>query len=282
MKITSKYIAFITMLLLGTATLSATDYYKIKNRWTGEYLHIQNNKGHTELAKNVGGWWSAQWHIEKASPGYLRIKNRKTNEYLHIENRLGYLELDKKNKLNKDKNKLIHWWSSQWKKVNVEKGYFRLQNKWTKEYMHIEGKLGHVQLSKTGPSGGWWSSQWKFEKVVPKNYTLTCRAGQNMGLKYSAKTKSVSVTFKAGKTGTKHGALNKGECSWQDRAFRRSEPRKICQSNVNDVVLRINARSFSATSQQAPYISKIKSGGTFSMKVHNNNKGCMVVKKVLP
>ena len=282
MKITTKYIALITMILLATTTLSATDYYRMKNRWTGEYLHIQNKKGHTELAKKIGGWWSAQWSIENTSAGYFRIKNRWTGEYLHIENKRGFLELDKSNKKNKRGDKLQHWWSSQWKKVNVEKGYFRLQNKWTKEYMHIEGKLGHVQLNKKGPSGGWWSSQWKLEKVTPTNYTLFCRAGKNMGLNYLATTKSIAITFKAGKTGTKHGALNQGECSWGDRAFRANEPRKICQSNVKDIVLKINARSFSATSRQAPYISKIKNGGTFSMKVRNDNHGCMVVKKVLP
>jgi hypothetical protein len=276
----SKYLAFITVLLLGTSTLSATNYFKIKNRWTGQYLHIEHKKGHVELDTKgpLSGWHSAQWSQENSGAGYFRIKNRWTGQYLHIEHKKGHLELNKK-------GPRTGWWSAQWKKENVEKGYFRIKNKWTKEYMHIEGKLGHVQLNQTGPSGGWWSSQWKFEKVTPpkpKNYTLKCRAGGNMGLKYSAINKKVTVTFTPARTGTKEGNLRAGECSWIDRTLRANEPKNICQSNVNDVLLKVNARSYSATSRRAPYISKIKTGGTFSMKVRNDNNGCMVVQRVLP
>ena len=277
---TSKYLAFFTVLLLGTSTLSATDYFRIKNRWTGQYLHIEHKKGHVELAKQgpLSGWHSAQWSKENSGAGYFRIKNRWTGQYLHIEHKKGHLELAKN-------GPLTGWWSAQWEKENLANGYFRIKNKWTQQYMHIEGKLGHVQLNKTGPSGGWWSAQWKFEKVAssqPTNYTLKCRAGGNMGLKYSAQSKRVAITFHPASRGTNNGNLQRGECSWVDRALRANEPRKICQSNVNDVILKINGHSFSATSHKAPYISKIKSGGTFSMKVRNDNHGCMVVKRVLP
>jgi len=192
---------------------------------------------------------------------------------LHIEHKKGHIELDKKGPLS-------GWWSAQWKKENVEKGYFRIKNKWTKQYMHIEGKLGHVQLNKTGPRGGWWSSQWKFERVRPskaKSYTLKCRAGGNMGLKYSAINKKIILTF----THARNRNLQRGECSWLDRTLRANEPNKICHSNINDVLLNINARSFSATSLKASYLSKIKTGGTFSMKVRNDNHGCLVVKNII-
>jgi len=276
----SKYLAFITMLLLGTSTLNAIDYFRIKNRWTGEYLHIEHKKGHVELAKTgpLSGWHSAQWSKENSGAGYFRIKNRWTGQYLHIEHKKGHLELAKSGPRS-------GWWSGQWKKENVANSYFRIKNKWTKQYMHIEGKLGHVQLNQTGPSGGWWSAQWKFEQVAPPqptNYTLKCRAGGNMGLRYSALKKRVLVSFKPARTGTQQSNLQRGECSWVDRSLRANEPTKICQSNVNDVILKVNARSYSATSSTAPYISKIKSGGTFSMKVRNDNHGCMVVKQVLP
>ncbi|CAA6815020.1 MAG: Unknown protein [uncultured Sulfurovum sp.] len=275
MKTISKFVAIGTILMLFTLTLSAEDYFRIKNRWTGQYLHIEHKKGHAELARKVGGWHSAQWTKENSGNGYFRIKNRWTGQYLHIEHKKGHLELGKT---------VGDWWSAQWKKENVAKGYFRISNKWTKQYMHIEGKLGHVQLNKTGPTGGWWSSQWKFEKVrkaTPTNYTLKCLAGGNMGLHYSAASKKVTINFSAGATGTRDGNLQRGQCSWVDRRLRGNEPKKICQLNVNDVIMKVRANSYASSSRKAPYISKIKQGGTFSLKVHNDNRGCMVVDKVL-
>ena len=278
MKRTVKYLAIVIALLLLTATLNATDYFRIKNRWTGQYLHIEHKKGHVELGqkKQLLGWHSAQWMKENSGDGYFRIKNRWTGQYLHIEHKKGHLELNRK---------VGGWWSAQWKKENVEKGYFRIKNKWTKQYMHIEGKLGHVQLNKTGPSGGWWSSQWKFEKVnsspQPTNYTLKCLAGGNMGLRYSTLNKKITVDFTAGAKGTRDANLQRGQCSWVDRRLKSNEPKKICQFKVNDVVLKVKANSYSSTSNKAPYISKIKQGGTFALKVRNDNRGCLVVERVL-
>lgn len=271
----SKYITVISLILLMTATLSATDYFRIKNRWTGEYLHIENQKGHLQLKKNINqSWHSAQWEKVNIGNGYFRLKNRWTQQYMHIEQKLGHMQLSKNGPSG-------GWHSSQWSKVKTQKGYFRLKNRWTKEYIHIEQKLGHTQLSKTGPSGGWWSSQWVFQKVKATPYRLNCRAGGNMGLTFEDTKNRIKVTFKAPSQGTRNRSLQPGECSWVDRGFRANEPKKFCQSNVKDIVLKINARSFSTSSRQAPYISKIKDGGKFSLKVHNNNKGCMVVDKIL-
>src|SRR5690606_11901963 len=53
------------------------------------------------------------------------------------------------------------WWSSQWTFEPVDATYFRIKNRWTEEYLHIEG--GPLQV---GPiSTGWWRAQWRFVPV---------------------------------------------------------------------------------------------------------------------
>lgn len=64
------------------------DYYRIKNRWTGEYLHMQSHE--LESGPIIEGWWSAQWTLQTGTLGgqtVYRIRNRwLPDEYLHIEN----------------------------------------------------------------------------------------------------------------------------------------------------------------------------------------------------
>jgi hypothetical protein len=117
-------------------------------------------------------------------------------------------------------------------------------------------------------------------KNKKKSYTLSCCAGGNLNLTYTQYSQ-LNIRFKSAKKGTRYAPLKQGECSWIDRAFRANEPQKICQSNVNDVVFKTTKQRIKISSKKAPYISKIKSGGIFSLKVYNNNHGCMVVTKTL-
>jgi hypothetical protein len=41
----------------------AEEFIRLKNRWTGDYMHIENARGQVELTKTLrtGGMWSAQW-----------------------------------------------------------------------------------------------------------------------------------------------------------------------------------------------------------------------------
>ena len=52
---------------LCAANAFAQDVVRLKNRWTGDYLHLENNSGRVELTKNLraGGMWSAQWAAER-------------------------------------------------------------------------------------------------------------------------------------------------------------------------------------------------------------------------
>lgn len=117
-------------------------------------------------------------------------------------------------------------------------------------------------------------------------YNLNCRLGGDMGHTYNSRLQTVTVTFSHATKGTRQRSLGKGQCSWVDRPFRNGEPHKFCQSGVNDLVLKMNARSYAVSSRKAPYLARIKKsdqdGGYFSLKVRNNGRGCMLVTRVNP
>ena len=275
----------LTLLLLFTTTLmNANNYFKIKNRWTGEYLHIENKLGHLELSKNVSKWWSAQWERVNVGNGYFRLRNRWTQEYLHIEDQLGHTQLNKIGPRG-------GWWSSQWDKVSVGNGYFRLRNRWTQESLHIQDRLGHTQLGRSVPMN-WWSAQWSFEKVnervaqpLPitprKPHYLICKGDIGMNLKYNSKREKLKFNFIHASYDTTPRTMRRGECTWKDRAIRRDEPIKVCHKNINDIVLLREQGIYTLHSHQASYLHKLTYGGKFVLKVHPNHRGCLVVDRVI-
>jgi len=113
------------------------------------------------------------------------------------------------------------------------------------------------------------------------SYNLNCAFGGNMGLAYDAQLRKVTGTFTAASAGTRTRSLNHGQCSWVDRALRANEPRKFCQRNVRDVIVKMNARSYALRSRTAPYLRQAQLGGFFSLKVSNSN-GCLNVISVNP
>ena len=111
------------------------------------------------------------------------------------------------------------------------------------------------------------------------SYNLNCAFGGSMGLTYDSTAKKVTGTFTAAPAGTRTRPLSHGQCSWVDRPLRSHEPRKFCQRNVRDVVVKMNARSYILRSRTAPYLTKFQRGGYFSLKVTNKN-GCLNVVRV--
>lgn len=130
-------------------------YYKIKNRQTGGYLHIENSTGKVEAGAINPGWWSAQWGLEYVDGIYIMLKNRQTGEYIHIEDNLGYAQYAAV---------LPDQWSAQWKLETVSGTYQTINNRWkSNQYLHLENNLGYAESTTTVP--GWWSEQWALELV---------------------------------------------------------------------------------------------------------------------
>ena len=91
----------------------AEEFIRLKNRWTGDYVHIENKRGYVELTKTLhsGGMWSAQWEMVPAEGAYFWLKNRWTGDYMHIENGTGFVELTQTLRTG-------GMWSAQWQAVN--------------------------------------------------------------------------------------------------------------------------------------------------------------------
>ena len=111
------------------------------------------------------------------------------------------------------------------------------------------------------------------------SFNLNCRLGGDMGVTYDSRTKKVTGTFSSTRQGTRDRNLGLGYCSWVDRPVSGNEPRKFCQRNVNDVIVKVNARSYSLHSRKAPYLAQVKIGGYFSLRVKSKN-GCLDVVRV--
>jgi hypothetical protein len=131
-------------------------YYRIKNRWTGDYLHIENldQDGKVQSGAAPVGTWSSHWFL-LTEGGYTRFVNRWTGDMLHVEGLKGWVQYGR------IPDSCI---SGQWTLEDVQ-GYKRLRNRWQPNaYVHIEDKLGYAQYKDNVPQAS-VSSQWSFEQV---------------------------------------------------------------------------------------------------------------------
>ena len=139
---------------LMTSTPSTGSYYRIKNRWTGDYMHLENKNGKVQYGPLNSNWVSMKWVVEDVGSGYKRIKNLWTNDYLHIENVTGAIQYGPLN---------TSWESMQWQLL-PNGSYTNIKCRWSAnaQLMHIENKLGYVQGSSSANTG-WFSAQWTLE-----------------------------------------------------------------------------------------------------------------------
>ncbi len=68
-----------------------TNYVRIKNRWKGTYLHLENGP-EVQCSEIQPGWHSAQWLINPGPGGGHIIKNRWKNTYLMVDPQSGKLK----------------------------------------------------------------------------------------------------------------------------------------------------------------------------------------------
>ncbi|SFB53788.1 Glycosyl hydrolases family 16 [Cohnella sp. OV330] len=131
----------------------SSGYYRIKNRQTGQYIHIEDKTGKAQYGSVPVTYWSSQWSKETAPDGYVRYKNRWNGQYLHTADLNGNVQYG---------DVLATDQSSQWSEESVS-GYLRLENRSSGQYMHTEQLTGYVQYGAV-PST-YWTSQWTFEPV---------------------------------------------------------------------------------------------------------------------
>jgi len=115
-------------------------------------------------------------------------------------------------------------------------------------------------------------------QATPSSYVLMCKGGGNMSIDYNSSTNKLIVNFHGGNRAGSNGVAA-GSCTWVDRGFRNAEPRKLCQTGVNDVTFHLNGsdKVTSMNSSKAPYIKKILRGNAFQVRVYNDRSGCMKI-----
>ncbi len=130
-----------------------TTYVRIKNRWQGTYLHIENRTGKVQAGTINSDWQSAQWAVETSAEGFVRFRNRWTGEYIHIENLTGCVQYG---------SIYSTWASAKWY-IDEFNGYKRIRNLWNGQFIHIENNNGFAQYGTVNDS--WASPQWTLESV---------------------------------------------------------------------------------------------------------------------
>jgi hypothetical protein len=141
--------------LMTSTAGNPTPYYRIKNRWTGDYLHLEGKTGKVQYGPLQPSWLSMKWVLEDVGDGYKRIKNLWTNDYLHIENLTGAVQYGSLNSA---------WHSMQWSFPQTgDSTYFNIKSRWSNNphLMHSENGLGWVQAG--AGQADWFSAQWVFE-----------------------------------------------------------------------------------------------------------------------
>jgi hypothetical protein len=85
-------------------------YFLLKNRATGNIMHVENQNGSVQCSAANPTWWSAMWSIPTTADGYNTMQNRwQTSQMIHIENLLGYAQYS---------GAQTGWYSAMWQFVN--------------------------------------------------------------------------------------------------------------------------------------------------------------------
>lgn len=91
--------------------VGGSEWFRLKNRLTNGYMHIETRSGVVSVGNVPEGFWSSQWRIEDAGE-FVRLKNRWVpNDAMHVEDVTPYIQHGPSPD---------GWWSAQWRVANVE------------------------------------------------------------------------------------------------------------------------------------------------------------------
>lgn len=137
----------------GYPPVTQLGLFRLKNRNTGQYMHIEDKNGTVQLSSTIpSSYWSSQWY-EESYDGYRRFRNRWTGDYLHNEGALSRVQYGPISDT---------WGSAQWSLI-TNGSYVRIKNRNRQDYLHNENQLGYVQEGAVQPT--WWSADWTLEPV---------------------------------------------------------------------------------------------------------------------
>ena len=150
--------------LTSIQTSDAQEEFVIQNRRIENGGILQSGTNGSRLFPTFGhlpaNQSEALWVLENV-PGtnFRRIKNVGRNAYLHMENYYDYMKSQPKvggivqlGQIN------MGWHSAMWILEPTAYNYFRIKNRWTGKYIHIEG--GYVRGEDIYQE--WWGAMWSF------------------------------------------------------------------------------------------------------------------------
>ncbi len=89
---------------------AGSGYFVLKNRATGNIMHVEHQNGSVECSTGDVTWWSAQWSLPATGDGWNYIQNRwQTAEMVNIEGLTGYAQYN---------GAQSGWYSAMWQFVN--------------------------------------------------------------------------------------------------------------------------------------------------------------------
>lgn len=94
-------------------SIGVNSWFRLKNRKSGGYLHIQADNGNAYIGDVPDGYWSSHWRAV-AVGGYFRLLNRwQRNDVIHVQQQTGYLQHGSVPQ---------RYWSAQWSSVTIGVG----------------------------------------------------------------------------------------------------------------------------------------------------------------
>lgn len=142
----------------GIAENSYAGELRIRNLWTGTYLHQDDN--YSGAAVSVypfqQDWYSQRWNFEQADAGSYRLRCSWGSNYLNISANYNNAPV---NVASYDPS----WLSEMWYIEDAGDGIFRLRNRWTGRYLHADSQTNGVSTYDYQPN--WWSQLWVLEYI---------------------------------------------------------------------------------------------------------------------
>lgn len=89
-------------------------FFLLRNRATGNLMHVENQNGSVQCTTGDPTWWSAMWSIPATGDGWNSIINRwQSSQRIHIEGLTGNAQYS---------NAQAGWYSAMWQFVNPQTG----------------------------------------------------------------------------------------------------------------------------------------------------------------
>ena len=117
---------------------TTADWVRLRNRATGDLLHLESRQAYAEATPGQNGWHSAQWRLEPVEGtdgAWSRIRCRWSREpdYLHAEDREGYAQHAS---ATEEPGTTGGWYSAMWQAEGVPgTPHVRLRNRYTGAYL---------------------------------------------------------------------------------------------------------------------------------------------------